>query len=176
MRRSTYDLLPIELQAKVDDLIKKSHFGNFTELVDQVNKMILESGYEISFSRTSLYNRAKNLEKVIEQIKYSQEAAKIVMDCYPDDDLKLSQATGKFIQDKLFRLAMDNEDLSPDELAKIAKALSDVAKSTVSERKYLDDRLAKIEKQTKAIDSQVKEGKLSFEDAFKKITTEVYGL
>jgi hypothetical protein len=177
MRRSTYDQLPTELQASVDTLIKSSRFQGFDELVVKVNELLASSGVELSFSRTALYNHSKNLKEILDQIKYSQEAARHMMEAYPDEDLSLSQATTRMVQDRLFRLTMDvDQELDPSELGKIAKALSDMAKSNVAERKYLDDRTEKLKKETKNIQGQVSEGKISFEEAFTKITQEVYGV
>ncbi|MEO1208273.1 MAG: phage protein Gp27 family protein [Cyanobacteria bacterium J06638_20] len=176
MTPSTYAQLPAEIQSQVDAIIREHKFQNFVEMTQAVNGLLESAGVELRFSKSALHRVAQDLKEVLEQIKYSHQAAQYLTEAFPDGDRVVSEASIRLIQDRLFRLSMDSE-LSPNDLTKIARAMADLVRADISNSKYREELKQKLEQKFVEMEKQTRGVERSLDaNTLRRIREEVYGL
>lgn len=140
---STYELLPATLQGRVDSLIRDHRFGNYTELVDQVNALIEAEGMELAFSRSALGRHGKSLKDTIERVKAAHQAAKEIAEAFPEDQERVSESVIRALQTRLLELSL-KDDIDQNVLLKLARATADLARADIASRQYRDQLKEKL--------------------------------
>ncbi len=181
MKRSLFDTLPVAIQTDINKLFKERNFADFDSLTIEINRILEQSGFEVKFSRSTLHRQASKLKKILDEIKETQETSAYLMEAFPDEDKKTSQATLRLLQDSIFQLMMqirdvDDPDLSVSSkanlLKKISEALTGATRADVQVSKYRDEIRAKIE--AKFADIAPRNG-MDMETV-RTIREEIYGL
>lgn len=163
---STYEQLRPEAQGEVDRLLQEHGFRDYSGLVEQVNGRLQELGVELRFSRTALHRQGKKLQTIIDRVKESHVAAKYLMSAYPEEEEALSQASLRMAQDRLFTVLMDLEsELTPKDLGTITRAIADISRANITEKKYRAEVQAKAEKEAAESDQLLKDAGVSDETA-----------
>ncbi|MEX0271197.1 DUF3486 family protein [Leptolyngbyaceae cyanobacterium UHCC 1019] len=147
MLKSSYSRLPPEAQAGIDKILREGRFANYSELTDKVNGYLAEQGFEVEFKRSTLHRHGQKLQEIIESVKQSHEAAVYVMEAFPEDQEKISQATIRLVQDRLFTLLLEcgENQIGSRELSAIGRAVADITRANIGERKYQEGVRAKAE-------------------------------
>lgn len=131
-KRSTVYKLPPKVREQLEQILIESNFTGYTELRD----WCLEQGFEIS--RSALNRFGQDFEAQVSAIKLSTDQARAIVAASPDDDNTVNDALIRLVQKDLFELLIE---LTPGErgklnLPKIAKAIADLGRASVQQKKY----------------------------------------
>lgn len=146
MKRSKITGLPLAVKAWLDRALVAGNFAGYADLEEELKKR----GHTIG--KSSIHRYGVNLEKKLQAIKASTEAAKIIAESAPDDAGQLSGAVMSLIQTEVFNVLVTLQELEQsggsekdDAAAKMARAklLSQLAKNiatlsraSVSQKKH----------------------------------------
>lgn len=129
---SKVDRLSKEDREWFEQQLIKQRFAGYERLVE----MAAERGIEISVS--SAHRFGKGFKDRLERIRVITEQARAVVAESPDDEGTVNEALMRIVQERLFGLMVDSE-LDPDSLPKMARAIADVARASVSQKKMVAD-------------------------------------
>jgi hypothetical protein len=130
-KRSTVETLPKELKEWLDGELVKRGFANYIQLAADLKA----KGAEVS--KSSLHRYGSKFEERMAQLKASTEQARAVVAASPDDEGAMNEALIRLTQDKLFNLLVDMEiDPASVNLNKMTKSIADLARSSVSQKRY----------------------------------------
>lgn len=151
MQRSSIDLLPEGVRADLDKRLVQGGFSDYQGLSDWLG----ENGFKIG--KSSVHRYGSKLEEKFEAIAASTQAAKSLIAASPDDDSSVNEAVLRLVQEQLFNLMMDSTGaLEPKDLSAIARAVADVTRGSISNKKYRAEVKAKSELAAKEIDIKVR--------------------
>ena len=144
-QRSRVEQLPEDLRAELDRRLSDAGFGNYQDLAD----WLTEQGYQIS--RSAVHRYGQRLERRMETIRASTEAARQIASAAPDEEDQRSAAVISLVQSDLFEAMLalqEAQDAEPgarvELLSKAGKAIADVSRASVSQKKYA----AEVRRQT----------------------------
>lgn len=170
------------LPAAVREWLEKSLIeGNFSgyEVLAQTLK---DKGYDIS--KSSIHRFGSEFEARLQSLRLSQQMARAVVDANPDDEGAMNEALIRLTQDKMMGLLVEmNVDPEDMDFVKLAKAIAEVAKGSVAQKKFAADYKAKLtaalnKAETGADGKAI--AKMSPDEAYraglKRVREEAYGL
>lgn len=135
--RSKVSQLPVELRAELEQRLVASAFSGYEALEDWLEAQ----GYAIG--KSSLQREGTKLQRRIEAIKASTEAARAIAAAAPDDEGHLTGAVINLVQSDIFEalVAMQEaEGAEPAErlelLGKAARAVADAGRASISQKKW----------------------------------------
>lgn len=139
-RRSKIEQLPDEVRAKVDRLLIKAGFSGYDWLVERIRE---ELGVDAG-EKSSVQRYGSKLQRRLEAIKASTEAARAIAEAAPDEADDRSNAIISLIQTEIFEaiLTMQEADEQPDPakrvevLGKAAKNIATLARSSIARNKW----------------------------------------
>lgn len=101
---------------------------------DELEAICRERGIDIASS--SLHRYGQTFRDRLDAVKMITEQAKAVVDSAPDDEGAVNEALMRLVQEKLFNLVIDAEiDTKKLDLAKVAKAIADLGRASVSQKR-----------------------------------------
>ena len=123
--RSSVASLPADIREELDRRLVSRGFGGYDELVD----WLAERGQKIS--RSALHRHGQKVERRIEDLRLSTEAALALRSAVPDDDGAFSEVTLRMIQERIFKVLVDTDEDDPDikALASAARSVADAARA-----------------------------------------------
>ncbi|MDM7320246.1 MAG: DUF3486 family protein [Fervidobacterium sp.] len=153
-RRSKVDKLPASLKRELEKILLDKNHEGYKALAEWLRSL----GYEISHA--SIHRYDQKLQRVMEKIKASTEAAKLIVSSNPDRTDEHSAAVIRMVQSKLFEamLAMtdaeENVDISEriKLLSSAARAIAEASRASIAQKKFeqeVKERLEKAEKEAK---------------------------
>jgi hypothetical protein len=134
-------------KAWLDDLLVARGFSGYTEL----EQLCRERGIDISSS--AIHRYGQEFQERLDRIKVVTEQSMAIVRASSDDEGATNEALMRLAQEKLFNVLVDIE-LAPDNIAKVTKAIADLTRASVSQkkmaaevrRKALEDAAAQAEK------------------------------
>jgi hypothetical protein len=137
--RSKIDQLPEEIRQGLEQRLIKGGFGNYRLLAD----WLAEQGFEIS--KTTVNQWGQGFQERVRALKMATDQAKAIVDASPDDEGAVSDALMRLVQEKLFQMLLDFQiDTSkPVNLGSIAKAVAELGRASVTQKKYAAEVRAK---------------------------------
>lgn len=133
-RRSKVDLLPNSIREDLEQRLIKCGFSCYREL----SKWLFERGFEIS--KSSLHTWGQSFEERVSALKRITAQARAIVTESPDDDGSVNEALLRLTQERVFSLMMDLElDLAPAQLTKVTKAVADLARASVSQKRLMSE-------------------------------------
>ena len=169
------DLLPEEDRAWLNAELIRRGFGEY----HAISALLAERGFEISHSTLGVHGLA--LKRKLAAIRASTEAAKLIAEAAPDDADQRSEAVMSLVQTGLFdgmvNLQEAAEEDNPAEriglLAKAAKAISELSRASVNQKKWAQDVRRKLD----MLEQEAQHGENTLDIAtLQRIRKEVYGL
>ncbi len=135
MDRSKIDRLPKEIREELDSRIVKKGFAGYREL----SAWLREEGYEIR--KSAIHNHGQKLEQRLKAIKLATEEARAIVAASPDDDNAMNDALVRLVQDRLFTFLVDLEleDIDAVKLSKVSRGIADVARASISQKKFMQE-------------------------------------
>lgn len=144
-RRSFVVRLPMEAKAWLDQELVKRGFAGYEEIAETLKA----KGHQTSMQAVHRYGQ--RLQKQMEAISASTEAARIIANATPDQADARSAAVISMFQTGLFEamLAMQAaEGAAPKErvqlYSKAARGIADLTRASVAQKKWADEVKAKL--------------------------------
>ena len=126
MKRSKVSALPAEIRKYLDGVLIEGNFSGYAALEAD----LAARGFAIS--KSSIHRYGANLERRIQAIKASTEAAIMINDAAPDDEDKLSGAVISMIQSEIFNTILQFQEANDAEPEQRVKLLSAAAKNVAT--------------------------------------------
>ncbi|WP_445364407.1 DUF3486 family protein [Microbulbifer sp. ANSA003] len=100
---------------------------------DELENLCHERGIDISSS--SLHRYGQTFRERLDQVKMITEQARAVVAEAPDDEGAINEALMRLVQEKLFTVIRDTQIDGDIPLDKIAKAIADLGRASVSQKR-----------------------------------------
>lgn len=137
--RSKVDLLPEDVRQALEQRLIAQSFSGYESLADY----LAEQGFEIA--KSSLHRWGTRFEDRVRALKIATDQAKAICEASPDDDGAMTDALMRLTQEKLFGVLLDLEvDPETVELPKLARAIADLSRGSVTLKRYQSEVRAKI--------------------------------
>lgn len=160
-RRSKVTGLPTEVKAWLDANLIEGNFSGYDALASE----LAGRGYQIS--KSALHRYGSQFEQRLASLKMASEQARAIVTAAPDEEGAVSEALMRLVQEKLFQVMMDFQ-VDPDKplnIASAAKAVAELSRATVNQKKWLEEVRAKASAAADQVDQVVKQAGLSAEAA-----------
>jgi len=150
-RRSKIDGLPAALKAELERLLADRSHGGYEAL----SAWLAEQGFEVG--KSSIHRFDTRVQRVMERIRASTEAARLIAKASPDDADEHSAAVIRMVQSSLFdamaSLSDAAEESDPAEkvrvLSQAARAIAEASRASIGQKRWQDEvrqRLDEIER------------------------------
>ena len=166
--RSKVVQLPAAVKQWLDDQLVESNFSGYERLASELAKR----GYTIS--KTALHNYGQEFEDRLQAVKLSTEQARAVVASSPDEDGAVNDALMRLVQDRLFNMLVSANSEQLD-LPKFARAIADLGRTTISQKKYAAQVRAEREAAADAVDKIARKGGLTAETV-EQIKSRILGI
>lgn len=170
-RRSSVDLLPAEVKAWLDNALVEGNFSGYEALAAELR------GRGIEISRSAVQRYGSGFEKRLKTLRMASEQAKAIVAAAPDEEGAVSEALMRLVQEKLFQVLLEFE-VDPDKplnLASAAKAVADLSRATVGQKKWLAEVREKAAAAAEVVTQVARTGGLTAE-AVETIRREILGI
>ena len=170
--------LPEPVRAELNARLAASGFSGYEGLA----AWLTEQGFEIGKSSIHRYGQA--LERKLAAIKASTQAAQMIAEAAPDDEDSRSAAVISLVQTDLFDALLalqESEEADPGQrvklLASAAKSIADVARASISNKRYASEVRGKLDTAMKALEAQAAHGKAGLDpETLRRVREEIYGI
>lgn len=150
-QRSAVTQLPDEIRDALERELIERGFADYEAL----SQWLEQQGYEIS--KSALHRHGQKLERKLSAIKASTEAASLIAEAAPDDQDQRSAAVLSLVQTDLFEALLclqEAEEADPAQriklLSRAGRAIADVSRASVSQKKWAQQVAAKLAAATDA--------------------------
>lgn len=168
--RGKVESLPKEVKAWLDKALIEGNFSGYELLATELK------GKGCDISRSGVHRYGKEFAERIEGIKKSTEMAKMLASEAGDDEGALNDALVRILQDKLFNIVMEMKiDPAKINVASLSKSIADLARASISQKKYMAEVREKAKMAVDSIKDKAKAGGLS-EDVIRQIEEQVLGI
>ena len=128
--------LPEEVRRELDARLVGSAFSGYEDIA----QWLAAKGFSISHSAVGRYG--KKLHDRYEQIRLMTDQARSLVAATPDEEGAISEATLRLAQERLFSLLVEageeGKDLDPDTIARVTRAVSDLARASDTQQRRLE--------------------------------------
>jgi len=127
-------------------------------------------GFRIS--RGSLQRYGSAFERRIKTIGIATQQARALAEASPDREGSMTDALARLVQEKLFGVLVETEEIEDGQLTRIARAIADLGRATISQKRWAEEMRARLDEQKRAAGEKMDEirraGGLS-DDAYEAI-------
>lgn len=160
MQRSSVEKLPEPVKKWLDKALIEGNFSGYEALEEELR------GRGFAISKSGIHRYGTKLQEKIDGVRKSTEMARILAAEVGDDEGVLNDALVRILQDKLFHLVMDLEvDPSKINVQSLSRSIADLARASISQKKYMAEVRAKSKAAAEDISKEVKKAGLSDEAA-----------
>ncbi|UPG87017.1 DUF3486 family protein [Luteibacter aegosomatis] len=156
--RSKVAKLPAAVKEWLDDRLVEGNFSGYETLSAELAKR----GYTIS--KSALHNYGQEFEDRLAAVKLSTEQARAVVASSPDDEGAVNDALMRLVQDRLFTVLVSANSDQLD-LPKFARAIADLGRTTISQKKYAAEVRAQRESAAAEVEQIARKGGLTADTA-----------
>lgn len=156
-KRSKIATLPAEVKAWLDAALVEGNFSGY----EQLEALLKERGFDIG--KSSIHRYGSAFEQKLATLKIASEQARAIVTAAPDDEGAVSEALMRLVQEKLFQVMLDFK-VDPDKpmnIAGAAKAVAELSRATVTQKKWQTEVRAKAAAAADAAEKIAKKGGLS---------------
>lgn len=150
--RSKVAALPVEVKAWLDQALAENNFSDYEALAEELTAR----GYAIS--KSALHRYGQNFEERLSALKLASEQARAVVAAAPDEEGAVNEALMRLVQEHLFKLLMTDGDQI--DLPKVAKAVAELGKASVVQKKWQAEMRAKAEAAASQVEKIARKGGL----------------
>ncbi|WP_300657552.1 DUF3486 family protein [Pseudomonas sp.] len=165
--RSKVAGLPPEVKAWLDQALVENNFSGYEVLSDE----LAERGYSIG--KSALHSYGQGFEERLSALKVASEQARAVVAAAPDEEGAVNEALMRLVQEHLFKLLMTEG--SQMDLPKVAKAVAELGRASVVQKKWQAEVRAKAEAAASQVEKIAKKGGLDA-DTVAEIRREILGV
>jgi len=172
--RSKISRLPTKVKDWLDKALADNGFADYELLAADLKAR----GYDIS--KSAIHRYGQDFEARLGALRMASEQAKAIVLSAPDEDGSVSEALTRLVQEKLFQTLMAFQ-LDPDKplnLASAAKAVAELSRSSVTQKKWQAEVREKVNAKLATLEQQAEAGgKAGFDLAtLKRVREEIYGI
>lgn len=156
-QRSKVAGLPPAVKAWLDTALVEGNFSGYELLEADLRAR----GYDIG--KSSIHRYGSAFEQKLATLKLASEQARAIVTAAPDDEGAVSEALMRLVQEKLFQVMLDFK-VDPDKplnIAGAAKAVAELSRATVTQKKWQEEVRAKAAAAADAAEKIAKKGGLS---------------
>jgi len=176
-RRSKVGKLPADIRGWLDAILVGNQFGGYVAL----EAALRAKGYAVS--KSALHRYGSKLERRLQAIRDSTEAARAIAQTAPDEADDRSAAVMSMVQSDIFNILVDLQDSEDDvphaERLKLrsraAKSIAELSRASVNQKKWMVDVRSRTEAAAKKAESLARKGGLS-EDSAAEIRRAILGI
>lgn len=171
-RRSKVLDLPDAVKQWLDGALIDGNFSGYEALAAEIKTR----GYDIS--KSGLHRYGSTFDERLRALKLVTEQARAVVQASPDEENAVTEALVRLTQEKLFGVMMDLQ-VNPEtiDLTKITRSIADLARSSVSQKKYAAEVREKDSAKLAQLETAARSGKRHLDlDTIKQIREELYGI
>lgn len=151
--------LPEATRAELDQRLIQGGFRDYVQLQDWLR----EQGLDIS--KSSLHRYGSAMEQRLAELKRSTDEARALVAAAPDDTDAMARATMQMLQQRLFGLLRDMDEIDPDsvDIAKIAKAMAPLVRASIAQQEFMRTVAERARAAAEQVERITKTGGLSAE-------------
>lgn len=132
-QRSAISQLPESVRQVLDHRLIAGGFAGYEGL----SEWLTEQGFEIS--RSSIHRYGQQFEARLAALKVATDQAKAIAEASQDDEGAMNEALIRLVQTKTFEILRElEEDDVPANLPKIGRMVADLARASVTQKKWSD--------------------------------------
>lgn len=151
--RSKVAALPSGVKAWLDEYLVANNFSGYESL----SAALAERG--ITIGKSALGEYGKNFEERLANLKMASEQAKAMVAAAPDDEGAVNEALIRLVQENIYVSLMAKDGkIAPE---KAAKAVSELSRASVVQKKWQAEVRAKVEAAAQAVEKIAQKGGLS---------------
>lgn len=165
--RSKVGALPAEVKAWLDQALVENNFSGYEALSAE----LAERGYSIG--KSALHAYGQSFEDRLSRLRMASEQAKAVVTAAPDEEGAVNEALMRLVQEHLFNLLMTEG--GKVDLPKVAKAVAELGRASVVQKKWLAEVKARAEVAAQAVEKIVRKGGLDA-DTVNEIRRQILGV
>jgi hypothetical protein len=155
--------LPDDIRGWLEGELKRRGYGDYVQL----SELLAEKGYRIS--KSTLGRFGVDLKERCDALRLATETAKTIVRENPDDDGAMNDALQRLVQEKIFTLLYDlqnlkisTENFDAKDLARITRAIADITNASLRQKRWMaEGRKQQAEKVEAAIAEAKPSGGLS---------------
>lgn len=157
--RSKISKLPKPVKDWLDGALIENGFGEYELLSAELK----ERGYDLS--KSAIHRYGQEFEVRLSSLRIASEQAKAIVQASPDDEGAVSEALMRLVQEKLFQtlVKVQTDPAIPISVTGAAKAVAELARATVTQKKWQAEVRAKAAVVADAVEAIGKKGGLSAE-------------
>ena len=124
-----------KLRAELDRRLVEGHFSDYRGLA----KWLGENGLKIGHAAVNRYGSL--MERRLEQVRMATAQARAVVDEAGGDDDRITAATLKLVQQRLFTVLVDLNDADPKQanIAALANTVAQMTRASVMQERWAND-------------------------------------
>lgn len=174
--RSKVERLPAAIKQWLDSRLVDGGFAGYDLLEAEVNQRLGAAGADFKIGKSSIHRYGTQFEDRLKSLKLVSQQAKAMIDGSPDEEDAVSQALIRMTQEKLFNVVLDLK-VDPDKLnlAGVTRAIADLARASISNKKYAAEVKTRTAAAAESVAQVVKKAGLSA-DAVDQIRREILGI
>lgn len=168
-------MLPKAVKAWLDSALVDGNFSGYEALESDLKAR----GYDIG--KSSIHRYGSEFEKKLATLKIASEQARAICAASPDDEGSVSEALMRLVQEKLFQVMLDFQ-VDPDKplnIASAAKAVAELSRATVTQKKWQTEAREKINAKLEAMEKTAAgpAAKAGFDlETLRRVREEIYGI
>ena len=165
--RSKVASLPKQVKTWLDEALAENNFSDYEALANEL------STQGFSISKSALHRYGQDFESKLSALKMASEQARAVVAAAPDEEGAVNEALMRLVQEHLFKLLMSDGDQM--DLPKVAKAVAELGKASVVQKKWQAEWREKTEAAAARVEKIAKKGGLNAETV-DEIRREILGM
>lgn len=165
--RSKVLSLPPEVKEWLDQALIENNFSQYEAL----SAALAERGHSIG--KSALHEYGQNFEDRLSALRTASEQAKAMVAAAPDDEGAVNEALMRLVQEQIFNSLMAQD--GKVDLAKTAKAVAELGRASVVQKKWQAEVRLKAESAAQAVEKIAKKGGLSA-DTVAEMRREILGV
>jgi len=148
-QRSAVAQLPGEVREELERRLLRNAFSNYQDLAD----WLCEAGYEIS--KSSVHRYGRQFEQRMSALKVATDQAKTLAAEAGDDEGAMNEALLRLVQTKTFEILLELDEAEQTKnLSKIGHMVAELARASVTQKKWAEQVRAKIQQRADAYASR----------------------
>lgn len=153
--------LPESTRQALDQRLIQGGFSGYVEL----EAWLRDQGYEVG--KSSIHRYGSQMERRLADLRRSTEEARALVAAAPDDSDAMARATMQMLQQRLFGLLRDMDDIDPEsvDITKVAKAMAPLVRASIAQQQFMREVAERASAAADAADRIARTGGLSADSA-----------
>jgi hypothetical protein len=129
VRSKIETMSPKRLRDQLDRKLIGHSFSHYTELAEWLD----QQGFGIS--RSALHRYGSQLERHVQSIALATDQARAIVNAAPDREGVMADALSRLVQERMWALLVETDDLSERDLPRLARAIADLGRTSIVQKR-----------------------------------------